>query len=343
MNKTTISVIIPIYNAEEYLEACLQSLRAQSFSTFEAWLIDDGSQDKSGIICDTYQSQDTRFHVVHKSNGGVSSARNIGLEKANGEWICFVDSDDTLEKNYLQTLYQSIGEKKDILIIQGFNTYTPDGKSTSRLFNHHFYSAAEIYKTFQNSNLNRCGFPFGKLYNRDIIRQNHIRFNEQIHYAEDVIFMLTYLCHSSAIQTVSGANYNYFIRNNSSLSQRIFSFESEYTCYQTYLACLGKLEQRFNLPETSTLKAKNVISEYLIRRSVGSLYQPSTKKPQAERMAILRNFTNEQISFLQQYYKECNWFHKVTVFLLSKHYYYLCDWFNQCIAWGRAIKQRLIK
>jgi glycosyltransferase involved in cell wall biosynthesis len=342
MSQTSISVIIPVYNAEEYLETCLISIQKQTYSPFEVWLIDDGSNDKSGKICDTYQTLDSRFHVIHKPNGGVSSARNMGIEHVKGEWICFIDSDDTVEENYLQTLHQSIGEKKDILIIQGFNTIFHNGKKEQRLFNKYFYSSTEIYKTFQDSKLNRCGFPFGKLYNKDIINQNKIRFDEQIHYAEDVMFMLTYLCHVSAIQTVSGANYNYFIRNNKSLSQRIFSFESEYICYQTYLNRLEKLEQRFNLPYNSTLKTKNVISEYLIRRSVGSLYQPSTKKIQVERIAILKSFTYEQISFLQKYYTECNWFHKVTVFLLSKQYYYLCDWFNQCIAWGRTIKQ-LIK
>ena len=343
MDKISISVIIPVYNAEEYLKTCLRSIQNQTYSSFEVWLINDGSQDKSGIICDTFQATDSRFHVIHKPNGGVSSARNVGIENAKGEWICFIDSDDTVEKNYLETLQQSIGEKQDLLIIQGFNTIFHNGKKEQRLFNNYFYPSTEIYKTFQDSNLNRCGFPFGKLYNKEIINQNNIRFDEQIHYAEDVMFMLTYLCHVSAIQTVSEANYNYYVRNNGSLSQRIFSFKSEYKCYLTYLDRLTKLEKRFNLPKSSTLKAKNVISEYLIRRSIGSLYQHSTREPLKKRIFILKSLTGEQINFLKRYYKNCNWFHKVTVFLLSKHYYYLCDWFNQCIAWGRSIKQRLIK
>ena len=343
MSTPIISVIIPVYNAEEYLNACLKSLQDQSFTAFEVWLINDGSKDQSGIICDTYQAQDSRFHVIHKPNGGVSSARNMGLKMAKGKWICFVDSDDTVEKDYLQILHQAVGEQKEVLILQGFNTIQPDGGKKPRLFKNYLYTATEIYKTFQDTNLNRCGFPFGKLYNKRIIDSYQIEFNEQIHYAEDVMFMLTYLCHVSAIQTVAGAQYNYFVRNNASLSQRIFSFESEYTCYQTYLKQIQVLEKRFFLSEESTKNAKNVISEYLIRRSIGSLYQASTRKPQTERIKILKSITHEQISFLQKYYKQCNCFHKVTVFLLSKHYYYICDWFNQCIALGRSYKQKLIR
>ena len=107
MSKIAISVIVPIYNAEAYLQSCLDSLRSQSFSDFEVWLIDDGSKDCSGKICDDFARVDPRFHVIHKPNGGVSSARNSGLEQANGEWICFVDADDTVGSNYLHQLYQA--------------------------------------------------------------------------------------------------------------------------------------------------------------------------------------------------------------------------------------------
>ena len=80
MSKIAISVIVPIYNAEAYLQSCLDSLQSQTFSNFEVWLIDDGSQDQSGVMCDSLAQKDTRFQVIHKSNGGVSSARNAGME-----------------------------------------------------------------------------------------------------------------------------------------------------------------------------------------------------------------------------------------------------------------------
>lgn len=335
---TKISVIIPIYNAESFLNECLVSIQEQTFSDYEAWLIDDGSTDNSGTICDNFAANNKLFHVIHKKNGGVSSARNAGLEKVNGEWICFIDADDTVEKEYLSTLYQFANMQKDILIIQGFKTFLPDNTYIDKRFTNQLYNSSEIYKTFQDLNINRCGYPFGKLYNAEIIRHHHLRFVESIHYAEDVMFMLTYLTHCSAIQTVEGMNYNYYIRKNiQSLSKRIFVFESEYACYQLYLKRIGELKQRFNLTETSLRKVYNVISEYLIRRSIGALYQKQTRKPRQERLIILKRLTPTQLDFLHTYYKECSWFHKLTVWLLRKHYYYLCDVFNCLIAQGRSI------
>ena len=342
MNKVAISVIVPIYNAEAYLQACLDSLRSQSFTDFEVWLIDDGSQDRSGAICDSFTQQDTRFQVVHKSNGGVSSARNKGLEQANGDWICFVDADDEVGSDYLRQLYQATTFKESQLIIQGFQTLLPNQKQF-RTFREHIYRSDEVFVAFQQLRIHRCGFPFGKLYSSTIINEQGLRFDEEIHYAEDVMFMLHYLCFVSSIHTIEGAEYHYYIRNNSSLSQRIFSFESEYRCYQTYLNLMQKLQLRFHLPSIALLSVNNVISEYLVRRSIGSLYQHHTRKSKQERLEVLRSLNTEQISFLQTYYKECNWFHKVTVYLLSKHYYYLCDLLNEGIALGRYFKQKYIK
>lgn len=342
MNNVSISVIIPIYNAASYLEKCLQSLLRQNFRDFEVWLIDDGSTDRSGKICDDFVNLDSRFHVVHKTNGGVSSARNTGLETSKGDWICFVDADDTVGANYLQQLYQATTLNEAQLIIQGFQTLSPHQKQL-RTFQEHIYSKDEIFLTFQELHIHRCGFPFGKLYSAAIIHEQHLRFDEQIHYAEDVMFMLQYLCFVSNIHTIEGAEYQYYIRNNASLSQRIFSFESEYRCYQTYLNLMQKLQQRFHLPPTALLSVNNVISEYLVRRSIGSLYQHQTRKIKQARLEILRSLTTEQISFLQTYYKACSWFHKVTVYLLSKHYYYLCDLLNESIAIGRYLKQKYVK
>ena len=99
-----VSIIIPIYNAERYLQECLESIRVQSYKDFEVILVDDGSTDKSASICNAFVEIDKRFHYYHKTNGGVSSARNAGLEKASGDWIAFIDADDWVSPHYLQTV-----------------------------------------------------------------------------------------------------------------------------------------------------------------------------------------------------------------------------------------------
>ena len=102
MNEIMISVIIPIYNTEKYLCQCIESVLIQSYPKFELLLINDGSKDRSGEICDEYAKKDNRIKVFHKENGGVSSARNLGLDNANGDYICFIDADDYVGKRYLE-------------------------------------------------------------------------------------------------------------------------------------------------------------------------------------------------------------------------------------------------
>ena len=114
-NVIKISIIIPIYNAANNLEGCLESVRCQSFQGYEVWLLQEGSTDRAGAICDRFAAEDARFHVIHKANGGASAARNVGIEQAQGEWICFVDSDDTVEPDYLSALY-SYAQHPEILV-----------------------------------------------------------------------------------------------------------------------------------------------------------------------------------------------------------------------------------
>ncbi|MGN0202626.1 MAG: glycosyltransferase family 2 protein, partial [Candidatus Cryptobacteroides sp.] len=103
MDCPKISVIVPVYNAESTIRRCVDSILAQTFTDFECLLIDDGSKDRSGEICDEYAAKDSRVRVFHKENGGVSSARNVGLDNAKGEWVTFVDSDDWIDSYYLSS------------------------------------------------------------------------------------------------------------------------------------------------------------------------------------------------------------------------------------------------
>ncbi len=108
MNNSFISIIVPVYNVENYIRECLDSILSQTISNFELILVDDGSTDNSGKICEEYQEKDARIKVFHKENGGLSSARNKGIDEAKGEYFCFVDSDDTIRPDYLDTLYTVI-------------------------------------------------------------------------------------------------------------------------------------------------------------------------------------------------------------------------------------------
>ena len=117
--KPAISVVVPVYNVEKRLSICVDSVLQQTFSDFELILIDDGSADRSGQICDAYAQADARVQVVHQANAGVSAARNQGLELAKGTYIMFVDSDDEIDSKFLECAYQDITEKKADLYVSG--------------------------------------------------------------------------------------------------------------------------------------------------------------------------------------------------------------------------------
>lgn len=123
----SVSIIVPVYNAEKYLRRCIDSILSQSFEHFELLLVDDGSTDSSGVICDEYATKDNRVRVFHKTNGGVSSARNLGIVKSCGEWVAFVDADDRLLKDALNILMNKSASGTD-LVICGYEIYNEDGE-----------------------------------------------------------------------------------------------------------------------------------------------------------------------------------------------------------------------
>lgn len=112
MSSPLISVIVPVYNCEKYIDDCIQSIITQSYSPLEIILINDGSTDESALICDKYSSEYSYIETIHKLNGGVSTARNVGLENANGEYVMFVDGDDMLESNAIETLLTTLKSTK---------------------------------------------------------------------------------------------------------------------------------------------------------------------------------------------------------------------------------------
>ena len=124
-----ISVIVPVYNVENKIKKCLDSLKGQTFSDFEILLINDGSKDSSGDICEEYAHLDNRFKVFHLPNGGVSNARNYGLQQASGRYVAFVDSDDYVDEEYLETLYNGMSDGTD-LCISGVR-YRTEGSESS--------------------------------------------------------------------------------------------------------------------------------------------------------------------------------------------------------------------
>ena len=208
-NFPVISVVVPVYNTEPYLYCCIDSILSQTFTDFELLLIDDGSTDRSGVICDEYASKDKRIRAFHKENGGVSSARNKGLDEARGEWIAFVDSDDWTEPNYLMDLFTHISDKID-LVISYPKVYMSNFVCFEDSFSSYMVLEKELFwRLFVENDLTRHVNPWGKLYRKSIIEENRIRFYEQIHWGEDAVFLFSFMLHVYGVYVLGVTNYCY--------------------------------------------------------------------------------------------------------------------------------------
>lgn len=190
-----ISVILPIYGVEHCLPQCIDSILNQTFTDFELLLIDDGSPDNSGNICDEYALKDNRIRVFHKENGGVSSARNWGIDKARGEWIYFSDSDDELYPNALEILTKYINQ--DIAyVMAGYNILNEDREEIYsidirkvKIIN----NQEAISQMFLPEDYKYHGYLWNKLFKLSLIKQNKLLFDENIYFNEDRLFNVLYL------------------------------------------------------------------------------------------------------------------------------------------------------
>lgn len=206
------SIIVPVYKAEKYICSCIESILTQRCTDFELLLIDDGSPDKSGEICDNYSKTDKRIRVFHQQNKGVSAARNTGLDNVTGQYVLFVDSDDMLYPNALSVLKQKLDMSNvnfDLIqfsINNEYNIYEKDDKCSEIL------SSADYV---QIRKMNVC--IGGSLFNSDIIKINHLRFNEHIKYAEDQLFIFDYLKNSKSNIRINDVLYFYRINSSSAV------------------------------------------------------------------------------------------------------------------------------
>ena len=233
-----VSVIVPVYRAESFLRRCVESVQSQSFHDWELLLIDDGSPDGSGALCDALAGADARIRVFHKSNGGVSSARNVGLDAAKGQYIAFLDSDDWFLPGFLETLvtlaeqsgadsagcaHRNVQESGASAPEKGALPAGVYGKDeilcgiVDRLMTDRTGLPGEILN----------GFIWRFLYTRDIIEQHHIRFEGA--YLEDEIFLIEYFFHAERLAMTEEALYGYLLNSASATHRYMKNYMQVYT------------------------------------------------------------------------------------------------------------------
>jgi len=237
MHIPLISIIVPVYNSSKYLEECLSSIALQSFSNYELILIDDGSTDNSLDICQRYCKQNPRIKLFNKGNGGVSSARNFGIRKVNGEFITFIDSDDYINEDYLKTLVDNIDKHID-LVQSGlvfFDNSSGQVMSQEILPEHDILRRSIPTECFSLVTLPLITSPVSKLYKTSIIKGNNIFFDEGLSYGEDRDFNLRYLKNIRTVKSISYCGYFYRKKISNSLScnkdyLKLLNIDLKYWC-----------------------------------------------------------------------------------------------------------------
>ena len=277
MKNIKISILVPVYNVEQYLPRCIESVLTQDFQDWEMILVDDGSPDKCPQICDEYAEKDNRIKVIHKSNGGANSARLTGFEMSQGIYLMFLDSDDYLLPKALSILYNKIEEGyaivkgNDLRFNGDWNKIEKPRSTGKEIFGH---------KEYLKSVLNYDVLPYlwGGLYKRDLFCSNVLRDNQDLQIGEDWITNISIWNKVNKYIAVDYPVYAYFINDDSIMQNNVISFEYQKTmkdkimkyiptgdhelCAQVELAFLASAIKGFFVPE---LKWNNKIYEEIIQ------------------------------------------------------------------------------
>lgn len=216
-----ISIIVPVYNVEKYLDRCMESIVNQTYQNLEILLIDDGSTDNSGQKCDEWAKKDSRIKVIHKENGGVSSARNIGLEEATGKYIGFVDSDDYIDENMYEIMHKEIKKEKINFVICDVHIVSSNNEMNNIETNEYEFEIINKIQVLEKF------YPYtGQIWRCLFIRQKlkDIKFNTAMYIAEDLNFICNYILNcedNSMFITIRKKLYYYAIRENSATTINI--------------------------------------------------------------------------------------------------------------------------
>ena len=267
-----ISIIIPAYNAEQYLKKCLDSVKNQTIEDFECILIDDGSKDNTLLICEEFSQADNRFITISIPNGGVARARNIGLRKVNSPWVTFIDADDFVTPQYLENFLKYNEVDIYTQVIQGYDCLGFEGLDEDTLYpsSHYEYREVDSTKGSEYIEENNLLYNWGiwcKVFSKEIIDKNKIRFEESLKVGEDGLFWHTYLLFIKKLIYVPEIGYTYFCPSNrrslSRSSSRIPNKKEILPIVKNYQSIFRTLPWKFNLfPKSKILLQNLYINNY---------------------------------------------------------------------------------
>ena len=217
--KDKVSVVLPIYNVEKYLKKSVQSVQNQTYRNLEIILVDDGSKDSSGRICDELSKEDSRIQVVHKNNGGLASARNSGYEVATGEYVMYIDSDDCVKEDTVKKCVDAIERDKSDVVIFGYEKVSEDGNILevcswdNKIYSHNEMTE-HLYRAICEMSF---GYAWNKLYRKSILDKSGVLGDAKVIDREDLIYNMELLKYWNKITYIDYVGYEYLQRSTSLL------------------------------------------------------------------------------------------------------------------------------
>lgn len=318
MDDKLVSIVIPVFNAQRYLSDCIKSAVSQLYSNVEVILINDGSTDDSGKICDEYALADERIRVFHKKNGGVSSARNFGMSVAKGEYVCFVDSDDFINEMYVKNLVTGLTEGSDLVISRLDFPNAP-----IRRLENSTAENEEIPLEICKQRLLTLSGPVCKLFKLDIVKSRGICFPEDVCMGEDGIFFTRYLNSISKMNVIDVCDY-FYRQTEGSLSSKFYPFVEEWSCYIKWKSEVLKLFSRNEDESFNPMKEtwNNRIGTHFLR----SVLSVSRQKPclsLKKQIFLLRSIPSNDIAEFKKYFIPKTRNQRITKFLIANKFFVL--------------------
>lgn len=313
-----ISVIVPVYKAEKHLAQCIDSVLAQTFSDFELLLIDDGSPDRCGEICEEYAQKDSRIRAFHQENAGVSAARNKGLLHSSGKYVTFVDSDDYIKPSYLEHLRGALplGDNFRGVVIGGLGKAFPDGRNQEIRMPELELLGEEKSRVMTDLMDKNISYVASKLYDNRLIRQYKLRFASDISCLEDMLFLLDYALCADFIHIRDFVDYVYRVGySTEALSVRIGDFQAEYRAFSHFLERVCNCQRLYGLADDALAAIWRSLT-VSFHKIVMAIYKRENNYSQKERLAFLHKIFAENEPWIKERFLPQYLADKIAKFLL---------------------------
>ena len=314
-----VSIIVPVYNSEKYLKKCIESIINQTYKNLEILLINDGSKDKSKEIC--IEFNDSRIKFIDKENEGVSTSRNIGLESAEGKYIAFVDSDDYIEKKYIEKLLKVLKAQNADCVICGYNRIYENKTEKITKEKELILNKEEFLKTILNVQ-NGTGFCWGKLWKAEIIK--NIQFDPKVFIGEDALFCMMSCKNINKIYILNEALYNYRFNENSAVRKYDKYFADK--VLDSMKIAKKYIEKEYSTNEEIVNKFNNYVAYHILLMAVNFCFNKEnglTNLQQIKNLKKICNIDEFNLAIKKSTYEELSITRKITLFTIKHRLYFI--------------------